>query len=82
MYSLLLRLRTVNLPILLDNIAEIEMARQLKNLDFIKVAIPPPSKGRNDYGTQAPALVVAITPRGRELTAEKQVTRRQYGQCS
>lgn len=68
--ALLHRLSTAKFPLHLDGIDDIQDVIELKRLGWIRAAIPSPSKGRDTYGQQDPAVVRAITPAGRAALAK------------
>ncbi|RQO56943.1 hypothetical protein DBR47_16725 [Paucibacter sp. KBW04] len=67
--ELLRKFAATKLPIRILAAEEFNGAEQLAKLGYIKLAIPPMKKGRNTYGQQDPALVLAITPSGKRAIA-------------
>ena len=63
--ELLRKFASSKLPVRLSAAEEFNGAKELAAMGYIKLAIPPMKKGRDTYGQQDPALVVAITPSGK-----------------
>jgi hypothetical protein len=63
--ELLHKFASTKLPIRLIAADEFNGAKELAAKGYIKLAIPPMKKGRDTYGQQDAALVLAITPLGK-----------------
>lgn len=63
--ELLRRFASARMPVRLVTAEDFKGAQALKALGYIKIGMPPVKKGRDTYGQQDPALVLAITPAGR-----------------
>ncbi len=70
-FDLLHRLAQTKMPTSLVLSHEIDLARNLKVLGCIRVAIPAPKKGRDNYGEQDPAVVLEVTRRGKQAVETK-----------
>lgn len=67
--ELLRKFASAKLPIRLVIAEEFNGAKDLAAMGFLKLAVPPMKKGRETYGQQDPALVLAITPSGKRAIA-------------
>jgi hypothetical protein len=63
--ELLARFAAQKMPVRPADADEFKGAQALAAKGYIKLAIPPVQKGRDTYGQQAPALILAITPAGK-----------------
>jgi len=68
--ALLRRLSSAKLPLHLDTTDQLQEVIELKQLGWIRAAIPSPNKGRDTYGLQDPPMVLAITPAGHAVLRE------------
>ena len=67
--ELLRRFAEQGMPVRLAAADEFKGAQALAAMGYIKLAIPPMKRGRDTYGQQDPALVLAITPAGKRAMA-------------
>ncbi len=67
--DLLRSFASAKLPVRLTAAEAFNGAKELAALGYIKIAIPPVKRGRETYGQQDPALVLAITPSGKRAIA-------------
>ena len=67
--ELLGRFAASKMPVRLVTAEDFQGAQALASSGLIKLAIPPIKKGRDTYGQQDPALVLAITPAGKKAMA-------------
>lgn len=67
--ELLRRFTSQKMPVRLLAAEEFKGAQALAALGYIKLAMPPMSKGKATYGQQEAALVLAITPAGKRAVA-------------
>lgn len=67
--ELLRRFVAQGMPVRLVTAEDFKGAQALAAMGYIKLAIPPMKKGKDTYGQQDPALVLAITPTGKRAIA-------------
>ena len=67
--ELLRKFASATLPVRLITSEDFNGAKELAAMGYIKLAIPPMKKGKDTYGQQDPALVLAITPPGKRAIA-------------
>lgn len=64
------KVQHAQLPLSVPDSHGIQCLAVLKAAGYVKAAIPKPSKGRDTYGHQEPALLLQITDRGRKALNE------------
>ena len=67
--ELLRKFASAKLPVRILAAEDFNGAKELAAMGYIKLAIPPMKKGKDTYGQQDPALVLAITPSGKRAIA-------------
>ena len=68
--ELLRRFVAQGMPVRLVTAEDFKGAQALAAMGYVKMAMPPMKKGKETYGKQAPALVVAITTAGKRAIAD------------